>query len=51
MVQEGVVRDEWRTAYVRTIFNPADLLTKPLPSGEKRRRFVRMLLYHLYDNN
>ena len=49
-VREGVARDEWRTAYVRTIFNPADLLTKPLPSGEKRKRFVSMLLYHLYSD-
>ena len=48
-VCEGYARDEWRTAYVKTIFNPADLLTKPLPSGEKRKRFVAMLLYHIYD--
>ena len=48
-VREGCARDEWRTAYVKTMFNPADLLTKPLPSGEKRRRFVNMLLYHIYD--
>ena len=49
-VREGVARDEWRTAYVKTIFNPADLLTKPLPSGDKRRRFVGMLLYHIYGD-
>ena len=47
-VREGSARDEWRTTYVNTHFNPADLLTKPLPAGEKRMRFVRMLLYHLY---
>jgi hypothetical protein len=34
-VREGVARDEWRTAYVNTHENPADLLTKPLPSREK----------------
>lgn len=50
-VREGCARDEWRTAYISTHLNPADLLTKPLPSGEKRRRFVRMLLYHLYGGS
>ncbi len=46
-VREGCARDEWRTAYVNTHDNVADLFTKPLPSGEKRQRFVRMLLHHL----
>eukprot|EP00957_Ditylum_brightwellii_P095130 7245739-Ditylum_brightwellii.AAC.1 len=36
-VHEGVTRDEWRTAYVSTHENPADLLTKVLPMGKKRR--------------
>lgn len=39
-VREGAARDEWRTAYVNTHDNPADLLTKVLPMGEKRRGFV-----------
>lgn len=47
-VREGCARDEWRTAYVNTHLNPADLLTKTLPYGEKRRGFVRMILHHLY---
>ena len=47
-VREGCARDEWRTAYVNTHLNPADLLTKPLPSGEKRTKFVRMILYHIF---
>eukprot|EP00980_Cylindrotheca_fusiformis_P006319 scaffold1355_cov75-Cylindrotheca_fusiformis.AAC.1 len=46
-VREGAARDEWRTAYINTHHNPADLLTKPLPSGEKRWRFVQMILHHL----
>ena len=47
-VREGCARDEWRTAYVNTHSNPADLLTKPLASGEKRSRFVNMIIYHLF---
>ena len=47
-VREGCARDEWRTTYVNTNSNPADMLTKPLPSGEKRVRFAQMLLHHLY---
>ena len=35
-VREGAARDKWRTAYVNTHLNPADILTKPLPSWEKR---------------
>ena len=35
-VREGCAPDEWRTAYVNTHNNVADLLAKPLPSGEKR---------------
>ena len=46
-VREGVARDEWRTAYVNTDENVADLLTKPL-SGPKRWKFVRMVLHHIY---
>ena len=47
-VREGCARDEWRTAYVNTNVNPADLLTKPLASGDKRRQFVTMILYHIF---
>ena len=47
-IREGVARDEWRTAYVNTHENEADLLTKPLPSGEKRVKFVRRILHHVF---
>jgi hypothetical protein len=47
-VREGVARDEWRTAYINTHDNIADLLTKPL-AGEKRRKFVSMILHHIYS--
>ena len=49
-VREGVAKDEWRTTYVNTHDNPADLLTKPLPTGEKRTRFVNMVLRHIYED-
>ena len=46
-VREGTARGEWRITYVSTHMNVADLLTKPLPAGEKRMNFVRMVLHHL----
>ena len=48
-VREGVARDEWRTVYVNTHENPADLLTKPLPAGEKRKHFVQMVRHWNFD--
>ena len=36
LILEGCACDEWRTTYVNTHENLADLLTNPLPSGEKR---------------
>ena len=47
LVREGSARGEWRTAYVNTHNNEAKLLTKPLPYGEKRWKFVRNLLHHI----
>lgn len=49
-VREGVARDEWRTTYVNTHDNEADLLTKTLPSGKKRRGFIRNLLHHIFGS-
>jgi hypothetical protein len=48
-VREGCARDEWRTVYINMHDNIANLLTKPLPSGEKQMRFIRMLLHHIWD--
>ena len=47
-VREGAARDEWRTTYVNTHENEADLLTKLLPSGDKRKGFVRRVLHHIF---
>ena len=48
LIREGVARDEWRTAYIQSDENESDLLTKQLPFGEKRRRFVRSLIHNIY---
>ena len=50
-VREGAARGEWRTAYVNTHDNESDLLTKLLPSGVKRKGFVRSLLHHIYRSH
>ncbi len=47
-VREEVACNEWRTTYVNMHNNEADLLTKQLPSGEKRKNFVRNLLHHIF---
>ena len=47
-VREGTARDEWRTAYIQSDENTSDLLTKCLPSGEKRRKLRGRVLHHLY---
>jgi hypothetical protein len=46
-IPEGAARDKWRTLYVNTHNNGTDLLTKLLPSGKKRKGFVRRLLHHI----
>ena len=46
-VREGVAKDEWRTTYLSTDHNPADMLTKSLPGGEKRLRFTSYVLHYL----
>ena len=47
-VREGVARGEWRTTYINTHLNKADLLTKPLPNGAKRKQFVMNMLHHIF---
>ena len=46
-VREGVARDEWRIAYINALDNPSDLMSKSIPKGEKRNKFVSMLLHHV----
>ena len=35
-VREGSAMDEWRTGYINTELNPAELLSKPVKNGESR---------------
>ena len=48
LLREGSARNEWIATYVNTHNSPSDLLTNVLPAGEKRRRFVRMILHHIF---
>ena len=50
-VREGCARGEWITSYINTNLNIADLLTKPLPHGDKRKNFVRSLLHHIFRDD
>ena len=50
-VRDGVSKDEWRTTYLNTHFNPADILTKSLPGGEKRSRFTSYFLHYLSEGS
>jgi len=46
-VREGVAKNEWRTTYISTHDNLADLLTKALAGGQKRTKFTGMVLHHI----
>ena len=35
LVREGVSRDEWKTAYIKSGHNDANLLTKKSPQGRR----------------
>ena len=48
VVREGSAWDVWRTGYVKSELNEADLLTKQLPFGDKRKRFIRNILHHIF---
>ena len=48
-VREGTAANEWLTTYVNTDDNCADMLSKSLPGGWKRRKFTGMILHHVYD--
>ena len=43
-VREGCARDEWRTAYINSSDNYADICTKSVPDGQDSKRTVRSVL-------
>lgn len=47
--REDVALDEWRTYYLNTNSNMSDMMTKPLPAGEKRTKFCNKLFYFWSD--
>ena len=47
-IREANDCNKWRATYINTNYNQSDLLTKPLPHGEKRTKFCRMILYHIW---
>ena len=50
-VREGCALDEWRYCYINTNDNVANMLSKPLPAGEKRSKFCKMVLHFLEFEN
>ena len=49
--RESVAMDETRTCYVHTDDNEADILTKVLPQGPKRTKFIQQLLWDVEDDH
>ena len=49
--REGTARDEWRCTYINTDDNHSDAQTKPLPFGEKRVKFCKQVLKHIYGHD
>ena len=48
-VGEAVVMGELLTGHVKTDENPADILTKVVVGGIKRKNLVQMYLYDIHD--
>ena len=50
-IREAVAADECRTGHISTHENPADVATKPLPSGDKRDKLIGKVLYFFTDDD
>ncbi len=48
-VREAVATGELLVAHEPGLTNPADLLTKPVPGGQRREELVRSVLYDIHD--
>ena len=51
LVRERSARYEWWMLFFNTHENEADLLTKLLLNGEKRKGFIRRILHHIFHSN
>jgi len=49
-VRESVAMGESLTGHIKSTENPADIATKVMANGQKRRNLVNKLLYDLYDH-
>ena len=49
-IREAVAMQEILTGYVKMDENPADLLTKVVSGGTKRRNLIQMYLYDIVDD-
>ena len=47
--RQGCAKKEWLAGYIKSEYNPSDILTKALPAGENRKRKVQSILYDIYD--
>jgi len=50
-VRESVAMGVSLMGHIKTTENPADLATKVMANGQKRRSLVNKLLYDLYDQH
>jgi hypothetical protein len=48
-VREAVATGELLVAHEHGVSNPSDILTKPVPGGQRREELVASLLYNIYD--
>ena len=47
--REAVELGELLTGHIKTVENPADLSTKVVGRGQKRKNLVQMYLYDIHD--
>ena len=47
-VREGVARGEWRVTFIKSVNNPADILTKSLPQPQKEF-LLKLCMHYIYD--
>lgn len=46
--REGVARGEWRVTFIKSVDNPADVLTKSLPQPQ-RELLLMLFMHYIYD--